>query len=477
MKSPVLWIVSLFIFACTPKVAENVPVVNETPKVQDNPVTANPDCRTFADLGGYDREQAETAYILYRDQIKAGRYTEAYKYWKTAFFLAPGANGRIKYQFSDGAAIYKHFFDNTNDTLLRRSYVDTIMTLYDKQISCFGDTAHVNGLKAFDLYYYFSDYADEDKIYQLFKSNFDKKGTSADYFVINPFTKLLYDRVLEEKISLQEGRYYADLIYRTVEKGLKECKGSGCDTWNIINDYAPVRLESLEGVDDFYDCAYYTRKYYALFEANRDSCEIVNLAYSRMLRGDCPETHPQLAEVKKVKDGKCYVPPPAASCLKLAYEAYGQGKYKAAVGHFEKCVEDAKDNESKAKYLITIAKIYYGDLRDFPKARKYALDAAALKPNWGEPYMLIGKLYASSGPLCGPGTGWDSQVVTWPAIDKFEYARRIDPSVSAEANKLIAQYSRYMPKKEDLHFRILKAGDPFRVGCWIQENTTIRTSD
>ncbi|MDX1409739.1 MAG: hypothetical protein R3330_16435, partial [Saprospiraceae bacterium] len=89
---------------------------------------------------------------------------------------------------------------------------------------------------------------------------------------------------------------------------------------------------------------------------------------------------------------------------------------------------------------------------------------------------MIGKLYASSGPLCGPGRGWDSQIVTWPAIDQFMQARRVDPSVSAEANKWINYYSRYMPSVEDIFQRQLQEGQSFTVGCWIQETTTIRAA-
>lgn len=95
----------------------------------------------------------------------------------------------------------------------------------------------------------------------------------------------------------------------------------------------------------------------------------------------------------------------------------------------------------------------------------------------GEPYILIGRLYASSGPLCGPGRGWDSQIVVWPALDMWSKAKRIDPSVAAEANKWIGRYRQYMPKKEDVFIRNLKVGASFRVGCWIQETTTIRTAD
>ena len=102
------------------------------------------------------------------------------------------------------------------------------------------------------------------------------------------------------------------------------------------------------------------------------------------------------------------------------------------------------------------------------------MDAAALKDDWGDPYMLIGKLYASSGPLCGPGRGFDSQRVVWAAIDKFEYAKRIDPSVAKEANQLINEYTQYMPTNGDLHMMNMHEGDRYTVPCWINEVTRIR---
>jgi len=88
--------------------------------------------------------------------------------------------------------------------------------------------------------------------------------------------------------------------------------------------------------------------------------------------------------------------------------------------------------------------------------------------------LLIGRLYASSGPLCGPGRGWDSQVVVWPAIDKWRYAKRIDPTIAGEADNLINDYEKYMPSIDDIFQRTLSVGQKFRVGCWIQETTTIR---
>jgi hypothetical protein len=55
-------------------------------------------------------------------------------------------------------------------------------------------------------------------------------------------------------------------------------------------------------------------------------------------------------------------------------------------------------------------------------------------------------------------------------------AKAIDPGVSGEANKLIGQYSQYMPSREDIFQRTLTEGASFYVGCWIQESTTIRAA-
>ena len=479
MNNKVLLLVLGCMFgACSPKISDVKSPETTEPKVTD-PIKQEPKgpCTSFADLPGHDKEIAETAFVLYKDFLKMKNYKEAYVHWKIAYNMAPGSNGRVKSHFEDGAIIYRNFFENTDDSALKKSYVDTIMMIYDKKKECFGDEAYINGIKGFDYYYYYAEYTTPEQIYALFKSNFDVKGKNADYFVINPFSKLLYDLVVQGKVSNDEGRKYADLIFKTIENGLSTCKNKSCETWDIINEYAPVLLEELEGIDGFYDCDYYGRKYYAIFKANPDSCDVINLSYARMLRGNCETTDERLKEIKKAKDTKCYVAPPALSCAAQGNEDYSNGKYSKAIESYINCVEQANDNEQKARYLLLIAKIYYRDVRNYPKARKYALDAAKLKSGWGEPYLLIGNLYASSGPLCGTGRGWESQVVTWPAIDMWTKAKNIDAKSTAEANALINRYRQYMPNKEDIFFRNKKAGESYFVPCWIQENTIIRTSD
>ncbi len=474
VKIIVLGFALLAFVSCGGKTATAIveDTVEEIPVIEE-PVELLTPCTTLSQLSSGDRDEAETAFVLYRDFIKTGDMAQAFPLWKTAYNLAPGANGRIQYHYDDGIKLYTDLFKKETDKAQKQAYIDTVMMIYDKRAECFGNEATIKGRKAFDYYYNFYEYSDADKTFNLFKESVEAKGKDADYFVINPFSKLLHDRVVEGKIGKSEGAKLAVLLDQAISNGLATC-GNKCEAWYIIADYAPNRLESLEGVDDFYDCDYYSNKYYTQFQENPNDCEIIELAYRRMLRGKCDINDPRLLEVKNAKDQNCYTAPPPVGPLRQAFDKYSTGDYKGAIVLFENFIDKTTDVEKKAKYTLVIAKIYYGDIKNFASARKYAREAAKLKSNWGEPYILIGKLYASSGPLCGPGRGWDSQVVTWPAIDKFQYAKKIDPSVAGEANKWINTYSQYMPSREDIFQRGIKEGSTFTVPCWINETTKVR---
>ena len=472
-RSTLFLLFGFVMFACTPKSTEPL-TKPDAPEPQEEAQERLTPCKTFDDLR--NRDEIETAFVLYRDQMKMNKIKQAYPLWQKAMHRAPGSNGRIQTHYEDGLRIFKHFFDEAKDSLEKRQWLDSIDWVYAKRAECFGDEAYLAGRRAFDYYYYYKDFYPEDTIYRLFKTAIDGKGKKTDYFVVNPFVKLLNERYNDSLITEDEARHYAYELLNILEYGNANCKGNECEAWAIINDYAPNLLDNFEGIEDFYDCNYYTKKYYQLFLENKDNCDIINEAYRRMRWGKCDENLAELVEIRTVKDSACYVPPPAPGPLKSAFIAYNDGKYREAINRFNEFINSTDDPELKAKYLLLISKIYYGDIRNFPEARKYALRAADWKPNWGEPFILIGKLYASSGPICGPGRGWDSQIVTWAAIDKFEFAKKIDSSVSNEANKLIREYSKYMPSIEDIFLRTFREGESFLVPCWIQERTVIRAA-
>lgn len=458
--------------ACTPKTTE--PVATTEPETEPAAKEVNENlspCPKFTDAPNPD--EAETNYVLYRDFLRAGDYTRAYELWQKVYAVAPAADGQRNTVLADGIRFNERFIAETTDTTQWEPYIDRIFELYDQVQECYPEGGYIQGRKAFDLYYKYRWRSSKLEIYNMFKESLDIDGEDVQDFVINPFTSLLVEMYFEDNISMEEAQKYAARIEELVAKGVENCEGVMCDRWAIIESYAPERLEAFETVRGFYDCDYYTDKYYSQFEENMEDCDVIRTVFSRMRWGGCDETNEKLKELIRIGNQNCV----EEGALEKAYDALRNAEYDTAIELFEAAAEEETDTQKKAQWLLTVAKIYYAHKRNFPKSRQYALQAAEVRANWGEPFILIGQLYASSGPLCGPGTGWDSQIVVWPALDAWNRAKRIDPSATTEANKWIGRYAKYMPTKEDVFQRSLSAGQSFRVGCWIQETTTIRTAN
>lgn len=467
--------------ACSPSVAPpSDAAVPDSGGVQ--PAQVIPEgCRTFAATPFGD--EATDQYVLYRDQMAIGDLEAALPLWRYVYEKAPDADGQRNTVYTDGVKIFSHLYREAQTEKERLALLDTVMAIYDASLSCYGktptDRAMVRGMKAFDAYYTFSDLVSGEQTYQLFASAFDSLGTAVPAFVFNPFTALLVDRFQAGEVELQEARTRAALLPALLEekKGKLSDRQWREEGWDIVEGYVPSRLEALEGEEGFYDCRYYQEKYLPDYRAQPDDCEVMKLVYGRLRWGNCDPKAPVLMEIwQKMIQMECIEIQQGTSASAEGKQCLQEGDYTCAVEKFEIAANETEDPDKKAQYFQLIAKIYYSGLKRYSQARSFAYKAAEYKPDWGEPWLLIGKLYASSGPLCGPGRGWDSQIVTWPAIDKWKYARSIDSEVRQEANKLISYYEQFMPTREDIFQRTLKEGDSFRVGCWIQEQTIIRAA-
>lgn len=461
--------------ACTPKVA--VPA-GETGKEEPEPArdsvaVEDPECRTWNNKPYID--YALEQHVIYRDFLKRGSYQEAYPEWQTAFRLAPAADGQRASHFEDGLILFDHFLGTAPDTLTKLMWLDSIMSMYDRMGKCYFDGPYIAGRKAFDLYYKYRDLVDDRQILDLFEYAIVNASEQSKVFIMNPFTALLVENALGQRISQEEAQQYSFKILDLLNRKKDDC-GKVCEEWKIVAGYVPAQIERLESIRGMFDCAYYQDKYFPQFLADSTNCELIEEVYIRMNWGGCDRNGPEMSRIASAARTHC-VSTTRNETLTKANEALQEGRYTDAIELIEKYInEETEDPERRAKMKFRIANIYYAYLKNFPAARRAAQEAIRYQPGWGEPYMLIGTLYASSGPLCGPGRGWDSQVVTWPAIDMWNKAKSVDPSVASKANQLIGRYSQYMPTVGDIFQRGLQEGQSYFVPCWIQESTVIRAA-
>ena len=116
-------------------------------------------------------------------------------------------------------------------------------------------------------------------------------------------------------------------------------------------------------------------------------------------------------------------------------------------------------------------------------ARKYARVAADNDSDSGRPYIYIADAYAQAVSQCTNNRKMEveDRVVYWLVLDYLAKAKRVDSSVSNEADRKIQAYAPVTPSKEQQFFKNWSEGQTLKVdgslnSCysWIGETTTVR---
>ena len=165
------------------------------------------------------------------------------------------------------------------------------------------------------------------------------------------------------------------------------------------------------------------------------------------------------------------IDPTADAATGCGYMAYKKGDYDTAIKYFDEALSLEGDNEKKAQIAYAVAATLF-NVKKLSQARGYLQKAISFKENYGDAYILLAQLYASS-------PNWNDEAALnkctyFVVIDKLQRAKAVDPTVADKANELISTYARYTPKAEDLFMLGIKAGDRVTVGGWIGESTTVR---
>lgn len=164
--------------------------------------------------------------------------------------------------------------------------------------------------------------------------------------------------------------------------------------------------------------------------------------------------------------------PSAPAARGLAARAYKARKYATAIKYFKQAAELEKDKFQRASDYTKIASVRFKQ-GNYPDARRYARRAAGLRPGWGTPYMLIASMYSKSANRCGTDE-FSKRAVYWAAADMAQKAMRLDPSVAGKARRAVKSYLAAAPSKSMAFQKGYKSGNPYKLGCWINTNTTVR---
>jgi len=437
-------------------------------------------CETW--VNSPDKDLLEEEHVLYRQYVKQEQYDQAFIHWKKVYEAAPAADGQRSFHYSDGRKIYMYKYKNETDEAKKKEYVDIILGLYDEQIKCYPKEATLAlGLKAFDMFYTL--HSPYPELLKVLETAVETSGNDASYVILQPYASVVVYMFAKEQMDKLQARSIYQKLNEIADYNIEHNKKYG-DRYKQAKASMNGTFAAIE--NNIFDCAYFKEKLEPDYRADPDNWDLIKQIYNRLVAQECPEGDPLVSELKKKYDvlvaeenekrqAEFNKNNPGAHAKSLYDERkFGEAieEYKRAIAQ-ERAKEDEADKDQLANYYFAIASIEFRKLKKYNSARGYARKAANYRPGWGKPYMLIADMYAATSSSCGK-EAWDKQMAVLAALDKYAYAKSIDPSLAEEASEKIHKYSHFKPDKEDGFMRKVSEGQTVKVGCWIGETVKVR---
>tara|TARA_B100001115_G_C15828680_1_gene413059 strand:+ start:297 stop:1715 length:1419 start_codon:yes stop_codon:yes gene_type:complete len=439
----------------------------------------------------------ENLYIYY-ELAKKRQFLEAYDSWQIVYDICPGSS---KNNFIYGPYIAKAKIDQSienKDTAAERKFKNLLMEVYDRRNEIYpGNEADVATRKALDFFKYNEDKNKE--AHDLFKYALEIGGPEQPAAFYNYYF-ITAARLFNEKVFEVED-VFRD--YNLVNEGIE-----------VNNNALNVVIEGLIRKRDSDNVALDTKELKELEKAERElerytvvesniekilgpiaTCDKLNLIYNaetfaanksdtlwlkraaKMLQ---KERKNEEGEYEDCTDNPIFfniseelykLQPSAPSARAMFIMSYRGGDYAKATQYIKEAINFELDPIKRSADYLKLASIYIkrGSLA---QAKSACINAANLDKKNGDPYVMLATIYAAADGSCGSNV-FEKKAVYWAAIDKLNYAKSIDASVSNKANRLINAYKQQLPDKSASFQLGHVGGEKYTIGCWINETITV----
>lgn len=409
-----------------------------------------------------DSSKTTAPYSIYREYFKKNLYSEALPYWKQLYNKAPLF--RLQTML-DGEAIYTKYILDATDNTVKSKFVDTLFMIYDKRIQCFGQEDYVLGKKAIDVLKYRGNEGLADSRVWLEKS-LKLSGNNPYPFVVQTYFKFIVNQVGNKDITVDfvKGKY--NELSAIIDNGIAKNDKSSAAYKEVKNLMDEMYAQRFADKSDPEDCAKLLEIYKKKYKENPNNLETITTVYNKVRA--CNDSLFNVELLRKLNA----MDPNYTYAVRLGSLFMKNNKFDSAYVLYQNAVVKESDSSKKADLYYIMAS-FKADKNDFSASRDLAKQALQYSPKMGKANLLIGTLYASSGKMCGPGVGFQSQIVLWPAFDYFKKAKE-DPTTADEAQKMISSYTKYLPTTGDIKTKGLSQGQSYKIGCWINETTTVQ---
>ena len=421
--------------------------------------------------------ECDTDISIYREAFKQWEKTPTaatanpvmISAWRRVFLNCPGYKERT---LTDGTKIVNNaLIRGTNDEALKEKYIDTLVMVYETRIQYFptskncSQVGNIKGRMGIDLMAFPSRL---EQAYNALKDAIDLGGNGSNYAFIDGYFTSVINMVkagkLEESNIIEEYSRLMDIVDFNINRYTEE------NNEKLLANFQQTKANLEGGVQPYANCEDLVRIYQKKFDEDPDNVELLNKIATVLSARNCDKSDLYLAVAIKLHR----LNPSPESAYFIGKRYLSDQEYGKATSYLVEATksEDAKSAQQAYKYL---AQIMWKEGRG-EQGRAYARKAIELDKTDGEPYMIIGYIYAASGKDCNANP-LHAKAVFWAAVDKFQKAKEVDPSIAGKANEMIREYSKMFPTSEDAFFYNVYEGDTYQVECWINETTKARFSN
>lgn len=426
----------------------------------------------FAQKGKYGATNEDSVKCVenlsvYKDFLREKSYARAMKYWSIAFNVCPQSSLKM---YVDGESIIEGVIkENKGNDARVKELLDTLMLLYDRRIENFGKEGYVLGKKGADQYKYA--YPSYQDAFNTLKKSIEIDGNNSQA------AALIYYFQAAVKLnneSPKDASFWVEMFNQCVT--IIEHNLSVVSDTKAIEAYTSASENILKLADPYLNCEALVEFFNSRFDEKKDDEKWLKNAASILDKKNCTGD----VVFFKIANHLHTINPSSESAKNMGIMSIKKGSYNDAVKFFTQALElitqttDDQNLDAKLADLhLLLAKAHFGT-NNYPASRTHAQKAAGYKSNWGEPYMLIGDLYAGSVSTCQDEPDGALKAPYWVAVDMFMKAKSVDPSVANDASQKIAKYSQYFPSTQDAFFYGVTEGNDYTVKCWINVTTKAR---
>ncbi|MEZ5197089.1 MAG: tetratricopeptide repeat protein [Bacteroidales bacterium] len=407
-------------------------------------------------------------YEFYRQwkqsDYKNTSWKDAMAPWRWVFLNCPQSTINI---YLHGEKLLEHKLETVTDKNHKDKYIDTLMMMYDARIKYFGKEGYVLGKKGVDLYKLRP--SSYQEAYEILKKSIDLEGNESSgpslIYYFRAAEKMVKAEKAEKVVLVDIYDQTSEIIDFNIKQAEAENKPKDVTNWENIRGNIELSFEPYATCEDL--ISIYSEK----FEAASNDVDLLKKITKILDKKDCTDSDLFFMATENLHKAK-----PTARSAELMGKMYIQRKqYTEATKYLQQAIDLYEDDNERADVHFLVANVYF-ELEQYSKARTHCYETLKVRPEEGKVYILIGDMYQATAKDCGDND-LTSRVAYWAAVDKYIKAKDVDSSVSDVAKSRINTFSQYFPATETIFFYDLKKGDPYKVGCWINESTTVRTSD